>query len=122
MSRIALVCSSFAPYRGGVEEHVRHTAAALVDRGHEVVVWTVDRGEHLGVRSIDGITARYLPTPLPAARVGALARFARVAPSAWRAWGTALRADRPDLLHVHCFGPNGVYAAALARRHTLPSW
>ena len=120
MSRIALVSSSFAPYRGGVEEHVRHTAAALLDRGHEVLVWTVDRGEHLGVRTVDGVTVRYLPTPLPAARVGALARFARVAPAAWRAWGAALRTDRPDLLHVHCFGPNGVYAAALARRHTLP--
>ena len=72
MSRIALVSSSFAPYRGGVEEHVRHTAAALLDRGHEVLVWTVDRGEHLGVRTVDGVTVRYLPTPLPAARVGAL--------------------------------------------------
>ena len=120
MSRIALVCSSFAPYRGGVEEHVRHTAAALTDRGHEVVVWTVDRGEHLGVRSVEGITVRYLPTPRPAARAGSLARFARAAPGAWREWRSAARADRPSLLHVHCFGPNGVYAVVLARRLGLP--
>jgi len=120
MSRIALVSSSFAPYRGGVEEHVRHTAAALTARGHEVVLWTVDRGERLGVRTVDGITVRYLPTPLPAARWGSLTRFARGAPAAWRAWRDAARADRPNLLHVHCFGPNGVYAVSLARRLGLP--
>ena len=120
MSRIALVSSSFAPYRGGVEEHVRHTAAALTARGHEVVIWTVDRGEHLGVGTVDGITVRYLPTPLHAARVGSLTRFARQVPGAWRAWRAAARQDRPSLLHVHCFGPNGLYAVTLAQRLGLP--
>lgn len=119
-TRVALIASSFYPHIGGVEEHVRQIARELRDLGHEVVVWTVDRGEHLGVRTVDGVTVRYLPTPLPAARAGSLARFARAAPAAWRAWRKALRADRPDLLHVHCFGPNGVYAAALAARCHVP--
>ena len=34
--------------------------------------------------------------------------------------GRARSAFRPDLVHVHCFGPNGVYALALHRRFRLP--
>ncbi|HOV01705.1 MAG TPA: glycosyltransferase family 4 protein, partial [Dermatophilaceae bacterium] len=110
----------FHPHVGGVEEHVRQVALALRAQGHDVVVWTVDRGEHLGVQTVDGVLVRYLPTPLPSATPTGVARFARVAPAAWHAWREALRADRPQVLHVHCFGPNGVYAAALARTTRIP--
>ena len=118
--RVALVTSSFHPHVGGVEEHVRQVALALRAQGHDVVVWTVDRGEHLGVQTVDGVLVRYLPTPLPTMSPRGAARFARAAPSAWRAWRHAVHTDHPDLLHVHCFGPNGVYAAALARRTRTP--
>lgn len=120
MSRIALISSSFHPHLGGVEEHVRQVAAGLRGRGHDVVIWTVDRGEHLGTQAVDGTLVRYLPTPLPASRPGNLLTFARTAPAAYRAWMAALRADRPHLLHVQCFGPNGAYAVALAARTGLP--
>ncbi len=120
MSRIAVVSSSFHPYVGGVEEHVHQVAATLRARGHEVVIWTVDRGEQLGTRAIDGTLVRYLPTPLPASRPANLVAFARTAPAAYRAWMGAVHADRPELLHVQCFGPNGVYAVALAARTGLP--
>lgn len=113
--RIALVSSSFDPYAGGVEEHVRQVARELARAGDEVEVWTVDRGEHLGERVVDGIRVRYLPTPLPARTVPALARFALRSPSAWRRWRRACREFQPDLLHVHCFGPNGVYALRVHR-------
>ena len=118
--RVALVTSSFHPHVGGVEEHVRQVALALRAQGHDVVVWTVDRGEHLGVQTVDGVLVRYLPTPLPTMSPRGAARFARAAPSAWRAWRHAVHTDHPDLLHVHCFGPNGVYAAALSERTRLP--
>ncbi len=118
--RIALVSSSYAPYVGGVEEHVRQVAASLQALGHTVLVWTVDRGEHLGEGDLDGVRVRYLPTPLPTARPAGVLTFSRRAPAAWRAWRAALAEDRPDLLHVHCFGPNGVYAAALAASARLP--
>ena len=94
--RVALVTSSFHPHVGGVEEHVRQVALALRAQGHDVVVWTVDRGEHLGVQTVDGVLVRYLPTPLPSATPTGVARFARVAPAAWHAWREALRADRPQ--------------------------
>ena len=118
--RVALVTSSYHPHHGGVESHVRHVARELRAAGTEVEVWAVDRGEHLGVTQLDGIVVRYLPTPLPARSVRALLSFASAAPAAWLTWRSAFRDFRPGLLHVQCFGPNGVYAAALARRTRVP--
>ena len=118
--RIALVASSFHPYAGGVEEHVRQVARCLVEQGHDVEVWTVDRGEHLGSQRVDGIDVRYLATPLPARTLGAMASFAARAPFAVARWWRAHRRFRPDVLHVHCFGPNGVYADRLARATGTP--
>jgi glycogen synthase len=118
--RIALVASSYDPYPGGVEEHVRSVAAALRARGHSVVVWTVDRGEHLGIRRVDDVEVRYLPTPLPARSLGAAAGFLLRLPGSAVQWWRAFRAFRPDVLHVHCFGPNGIYATALASATRTP--
>lgn len=112
--------SSFDPYPGGVEEHTRQIAVQLVRLGLPVEVWTVDRGEHLGVRHVDDVVVRYLPTPLPSASPRGVVAFARAAPAAWRAWRTAHDAFAPDVLHVQCFGPNGVYALALSQRYRLP--
>lgn len=119
-SRVALISSSYHPYPGGVEEHTRNVARELRGLGHEVVIWTVDRGERLGTQLVDGIEVRYLPTPLPAANLGAVGRFVRDLPSAWRAWRSALRDFGPDILHVQCFGPNGLYALALHHRTRVP--
>lgn len=118
--RIALVSSSFHPHTGGVEEHVRHVAAAYAAQGHRVEVWTVDRGNGLGTREVDGIEVRELPTPLPARSVGALARFGLALPAALRSWVAAYRSFRPEVLHVHCFGPNGLYALGLSRLTHTP--
>ena len=118
--RVALVTSSYHPHLGGVESHVRQVARELRVAGTEVEVWTVDRGEHLGVTELDGIVVRHLPTPLPARSARALASFAASAPPAWRTWRGAFRSFRPDVLHVQCFGPNGLYAAAMARRTGTP--
>lgn len=111
--RIALISSSYAPYPGGVEEHTRNVARELVARGHEVVVWTVDRGEGLGDKVVDGIPVHYLATPLPNRSPAGIARFAAAAPRALWSWVAQHRAFRPQVLHVQCFGPNGVYALAL---------
>ena len=118
--RIALVTSSFAPHVGGVEEHVRHVGRELMTRGHSLEVWTVDRGEHLGQRLVDGLTVHYLPTPLPARSTRALLSYAAQAPSAWMQWVRVQRAFRPEILHVQCFGPNGLYALALHRIFRTP--
>ncbi len=111
--RVALIASSYHPYPGGVEEHVRNVARELRRLGHAVEVWTVDRGERLGTRTLEGVVVRYLPTPLPRLSPGGLAGFLRASPRAWGHWLRAVRDFRPDVLHVHCFGPNGVYALGL---------
>lgn len=118
--RIALATSSYAPHLGGVEEHVRNVARVLTERGHDVVVWTIDRAGGSGVRDVDGIEVRDLPAPLPARPPGAMARFAVRAPWAALQWRRAFRAHRPELIHVQCFGPNGTYARVLARRTGTP--
>ena len=114
--RIALISSSFAPHVGGVEEAVRHLATGLTSRGHEVEVWTVDRAGGSSVQTVGGLTVRYLPAPLPARSWRALMHFARLSPRAWRMWSRAFTSFRPEVVHVHCFGPNGLYALALQRR------
>ncbi|APZ35201.1 hypothetical protein BOH66_13810 [Microbacterium aurum] len=119
MAQVALIASSFHPRVGGVEEHVRHTARALRARGISVVIWTVDRGDPVPA-VVDGVPVRVLPCPLPARNARSLASFARRAPAAFTRWLRAARADRPGILHVHCFGPNGVWALALARVLRLP--
>ncbi len=111
---MALVTSSFHPYVGGVEEHVRSVARELTERGHHVEVWTVDRGLGLGRRTHDGVAVEHLATPLPARSLSDVARFLRLVPGAAVAWWRAARRFRPDVLHVQCFGPNGVYATGLA--------
>lgn len=111
--RVALISSSFAPYVGGVEEHTLHVAHELRSAGHQVTVWTVDRGESLGTRFVDGLEVRYLPCPQPAGSIGAVLRFLGTAPGAALRWLRAWRDLRPEVLHVQCFGPNGLYALAL---------
>ncbi len=118
--RIALATSSYDPYVGGVEEHVRNVARELRDRGHDVVVWTVDRDGGFGVREVGGVEVWDLPAPLPARSIPAMLRFALRMPSAALRWRRAFRAHRPDLIHVHCFGPNGTYARVLAKRTRTP--
>lgn len=118
--RIALIASSFAPHVGGVEEHVAQVARSLAERGHAVEVWTVDREVRPEAPFGHGVTVRYLPTPLPARAPRALVRFSICGPRAWRQWTRAHRVLRPDALHIHCFGPNGLYGLALHRRFATP--
>lgn len=118
--RVALVASSFAPHVGGVEEHVRKVAREFAADGLAVEVWTVARDGAHRRDVLDGVVVQYLPTPLPARNARSLATFAVASPSAWRHWMRAHREFRPDLLHVHCFGPNGLYALAQNLRKGVP--
>ncbi|TYL53647.1 glycosyltransferase family 4 protein [Agromyces mariniharenae] len=119
-ARIALVASSAYPSPGGVEQHVRHVARELTSRGHAVEVWTVARDGVPSRDVVDDVPVLRLPAPLPARAVRSLSGFVRSAPRAWNAWADAVKAFRPSLLHVQCFGPNGVYALALSRRFRIP--
>lgn len=117
--KVALVASSFLPRRGGVEEHVANVAVGLVAHGHQVVIWSVDQGDVVESHH-RGIPIRYLPAPLPSSSISGLAHFARSSMGARRAWRNAFEDDRPDVINIQCFGPNGVYAGNLAHRFSVP--
>lgn len=112
--KVALISSSFAPDVGGVETHVRNVAGELAARGHQVEVWTADRGHGLRRDRVDDVVVHHLPIPLPRASMSGLAGFATAFPVALVAWLTVARRLRPDVLHVQCFGPNGVYGLLLS--------
>ncbi|MDL9978274.1 glycosyltransferase family 4 protein [Microbacterium sp. ASV49] len=112
MARVALITSSYAPRIGGVEEHVANVARELHAAGDEVAVWAVDQGDE-PVSETD-FPVRYLPCPLPARSLRPAVGFAARSPAALAAWRSANRTDRPDIWHIQCFGPNGLYANALA--------
>ncbi|GAA1172483.1 glycosyltransferase family 1 protein [Ornithinimicrobium humiphilum] len=118
--RVALVSSSYFPDIGGVEQHTAQVARELLGRGYAVEVWTVDRGRASVRTQVQGVTVRYLPTPLPTLSPRGVVSFLRKVPSAFREWAWARRDFHPDVLHVHCFGPNGVYAEALGRLSRIP--
>lgn len=122
MTRVALLPSAYLPALGGVEELTRHLALALVDAGDQVEVWTghpSDTGPY-EVETRDGIVVRRIPLPLPATNASAVGRFALGAPESFGMLRRAVTEFRPDVLHVQCFGPNGIYATALAGVLRIP--
>jgi glycosyltransferase involved in cell wall biosynthesis len=119
--RIALIPSAYAPAVGGVEELTRRIAHHLIRRGHVVEVWTIRHPAELpAAELIDGVTVRRFDTPLPAARAASVLRIGPEAGRAALVLRRAVRAFRPDLMHVQCFSANGVYAAALSRLLRVP--
>ncbi len=121
MTRIALLPSAYPPSLGGVEELTRHLALALVASGDAVEVWTGTGDTGVEIAEVrDGIVVRRLPLPLPATNWPAVVRTAVTGSRTFRSLRNAVRAFRPDVLHVQCFGPNGAYATALARATGLP--
>jgi glycogen synthase len=122
MTRIALVPSSYPPALGGVEELTRHLALNLIAAGDEVEVWTgtpVDTDPET-TEVLDGLVVRRLPMPLPATNWPAVARTATIGRRTLGSLRRAVRAFRPDVLHVQCFGPNGTYATRLSRSAGIP--
>lgn len=113
--------SAYAPAVGGVEELTRRLADRLVERGHEVEVWTFRHPSTLPEREVvEGIAVRRFAFPLPAARPQSLAAFPAGGLRSAAALSRAVRDFRPDVLHVQCFSAQGVYAAAVAARHRVP--
>jgi glycogen(starch) synthase len=122
MTRVALLPSAYPPALGGVEELTRHLALALVEAGDQVEVWTLhgDDAKPESVELRDQLVVRRFPMPLPGRKWSSIRRSITIGPRTLAALRSAVSAFRPDVLHVQCFGPNGAYATALARRTGLP--
>lgn len=121
VNRIALMPSAYLPSLGGVEELTRHLALALVRRGDEVEVWTQQAdGQPASVDTVDGLTVRRFPFPLPTSQFEKLISVGTDGARTLSAMRQAARRFNPDVLHVQCFGPNGAYATALASFTRIP--
>ena len=70
MSRIVLSPSAYLPTLGGVQELTRHLALTLAATGDEVEVWWMQECDvsRPSVETIDGLTVRRFPFPLPSGR------------------------------------------------------
>jgi glycogen(starch) synthase len=114
--------SAYLPSLGGVEELTRHLALALVDAGDDVEIWAQgdDEGRLAPVETMDGLTVRRFSFPLPRAHPRAVGAFSVGFTRTLFALRAAGRAFRPQVIHVQCFGPNGLYATALSRLIKIP--
>ena len=122
VTRVALLPSAYVPTLGGVQELTRHLARHLQGLGDEVEVWTTVNDDPTGprVEELDGVRIRRFPMPLPSANpvvgLGSIVGGA----GTLRQMCRAAREFRPDVLHVQCFGPNGIYATGVSRLTGIP--
>jgi glycosyltransferase involved in cell wall biosynthesis len=122
MTRVALLPSAYLPDLGGVEELTHNLATTLAGRGHAVEVWTA-KVPAIGPTTedeLDGIAVLRVPFALPALRPRSMVELPRPGFEAVRSLHRAVRRFRPDVLHVQCFGPNGVYATGLSYLTGIP--
>jgi len=93
----------------------RGLARELRARDHGVRVVTARWPATLPARDcIDGVTVDRLPFPLPARRVGAVLRFCAGFVADTLRLRSIIRESAIDVVHVHCLGPNTLYAIAAA--------
>jgi glycogen synthase len=120
-TRIALMPSAFAPLVGGVEELTRHLARGLARTGRAVEVWAPRPNAAVPAFEVMGGTSvRRFAMPLPPARIGPLVRFPFDGGRSFASLVGAVRAFRPDLIHVQCFSVNGAYATAMSTVCRVP--
>jgi glycogen synthase len=119
--RILLCASAYHPHKGGVEEVVRQLARSYRQMGHRPIVVAPRWPRSLPAsETVDGQFVLRLPMPMPSRHPRSTASFLlRFLPSAARALYIGTR-WRPDLLHVHCVGPNGLYALILSHVLRVP--
>lgn len=105
--RVLMVADFYAPYVGGVEQHVRSLSHALCERGHSVAVATTATARAPRGTSADG--------PVEVHRIAtATARASRLHAAADRPWAPPvpdpvashqlrrlIRSWRPDIVHGH---------------------
>lgn len=101
--RIVQVAPRYHPRTGGVETHVRAIAERLVDRGHDVLVFTADASRSARRHeTVDGVEVRRHRGASPGGNF-------HVAPGIWR----SVRATEADVVHAHNYHSLPVLFAAL---------
>ncbi|SFR41366.1 glycosyltransferase family 4 protein [Halogeometricum limi] len=89
--RVLYVTSKYPPHTGGVETHVEELAAGMVERGHDVTVFSADDGPDVETTCVrDGVSVRRFDAFAPGDAYHA-------APGIF----TAVRAFDADVVHGH---------------------
>src|SRR5438093_3860868 len=102
--RIVMTILRFKPAIGGGEEHVFQLSKKLVDRGHEVIVYTSDLATHyprISYLNKDTIRQRYY-RGVQVRRFHASNRFRKY--PQLRGYFRKLMKEECDLIHAHGFG------------------
>ncbi|WP_126661898.1 glycosyltransferase family 4 protein [Haloterrigena salifodinae] len=101
--RILFVTHRYPPHAGGVETHVQEIATRLVDRGHEVTVYSADAGPDVPTESTsDGVRVRRFHSLNPDGAFYAAPRMA-----------LAVRRADADIVHAHNYHAFPLFFAAL---------
>lgn len=101
--RILFVTHRYPPHTGGVETHVQEIATRLVDRGHDVTVFSADAGDDVPSKHTDnGVRVR---------------RFRSLSPSGVFYFApqitNAVRRANADIVHAHNYHAFPLFFAAL---------
>ncbi len=93
--RVTMINKYYPPHLGGIEFHMRDLATALAARGHGVRAIVANEGKTTVTETVDGVEVTrlarafaYASTPVAFGMRSAIA-------------AEALRADAPDLYHLH---------------------
>ena len=116
--KVLLMPSSYLPNIGGVEQLVAGLARHLCLAGHSAWVVAPLWPSHLAVEEeIEGIRVNRVVCELPRKNLPLFAYRYLCARGSLR---RLVARWRPDIIHVHCLGPNALYATLLARDSGLP--
>ncbi len=120
-SRVAVLASSYAPHKGGVEELVRQLSISQREAGISTTVYTMRWPKSLpAAEVIDGtLVERYVfrtPGPSPLRLVAASALNPRTLAQFIR----SLRRARAELIHVQCVSPSAWFALQASRILRIP--
>jgi len=101
--RILFVTHRYPPHTGGVETHVQEIATRLVDRGHDVTVFSADAGDDVPSKHTDnGVRVRRFRSLSPS---GAFYFAPQIA--------LAVRRADADVVHAHNYHAFPLFFAAL---------
>ncbi|MCI4357761.1 MAG: glycosyltransferase family 4 protein [Thermoplasmata archaeon] len=114
--KIAELSTRYPPGPGGVERHVREIAVRLAQGGDSVGVYTTELEREYPWRRLDrSVPREEVRDGVSIHRLRAISLPGEFHYPFVRGLATALRRDRPEIVHVHTYGTN---QAAIARRYS----
>ncbi len=119
--RIAVFASSFHPHLGGVEELVSQLARRLQGRGVPTIVVTNRWPRQLPEREVvEGTEVIRVPMRTPDSGPKSRLSYLLTTRAIESRLERLMAEEQITLIHVHCVGPNGLYAMRVSERTGIP--